>query len=91
MKAEVGMQVKAYTGRCIGIMIQASTWKGTIIKVNKKSIRVTLTEETCTYGKRTTYHRDNMNYSVRYTYWKTTSDGRELYKSECDIYGIIEL
>lgn len=26
-----------------------------------------------------------------YTYWKTTSDGRELYRSEGRLYGIITL
>lgn len=88
MKAAEGMKVKAYTGSCIGIIIQASTWQGTIIKVNKKSIRVNLTEITCTYGKKVTAHY-KMDEDVRYTYWKTTSDGRELYKSVLN--GIIEL
>ena len=38
MKAQVGMKVKAYTGSCIGILIQSTEWQGEIIKVNKKSI-----------------------------------------------------
>ena len=42
-KAQVGMKVKAYTGRCVGILIQSTTWEGEIIKVNEKSIRVRLT------------------------------------------------
>ena len=91
MKAEIGKQVKAYRGTCIGVIIQASTWQGIITKVNKKSIRVTLTEQTCTYGRKVTFHRENMSDSIRYNYWKTTDDGRELYTSEGRLYGIIEL
>ena len=34
MKAQVGMKVKAYTGSCIGILIQSTEWNGEIIKVN---------------------------------------------------------
>ena len=33
MKAQVGMKVKAYTGSCIGILIQSTEWNGEIIKV----------------------------------------------------------
>ena len=29
-KAQVGMKVKAYTGRCVGILIQSTTWEGEI-------------------------------------------------------------
>ena len=46
MKAQVGMKVRAYEGSCIGIIIQSTEWQGEIIKVNKKSIRVRLTEST---------------------------------------------
>ena len=27
-KAQVGMKVKAYTGRCVVILIQSTTWEG---------------------------------------------------------------
>lgn len=40
--AQVGMKVRAYTGSCIGLLIQSTEWQGEIIKVNKKSIRVRL-------------------------------------------------
>ncbi len=90
MKANTGMKIKAYRGDCIGIIIQATTWTGTIIKVNKKSIRVHLDGIEAKYGKRVTY-KGSMDQEVRYTFWKTTSDGREIYKSESRIYGIIEL
>ena len=82
------MKVTAYTGRSVGIIIEATTWQGTITKVNRKSIRVNLTEETRTYGKETKGHR-SINETVRFRYWKTTRDGREHYKNE--IKGIIEI
>lgn len=90
MKATTGMKIKAYRGDCIGIIIQATTWTGTIIKVNKKSIRVKLEESVTTYGKRL-IHKGAADQDVTYRFWKTTSDGRELYRSECRLYGIIEL
>ena len=31
-KAQVGMKVKAYTGRCVGILIQSTTWEGELTK-----------------------------------------------------------
>ena len=90
MKAYTGMKVQAVDGKCIGIVIEETKWTGTITKVNKKSIRVDLTEEVRTFGSRETSRR-NPNREVRYTFWKTTSDGKEIYKSEGRIYGIIEL
>ena len=54
MKAQVGMKVRAYEGSCIGIIIQSTEWQGEIIKVNKKSIRVRLTESTSMRGKKIT-------------------------------------
>lgn len=90
MKASTGMKVQALEGRCIGIVIEETKWTGTITKVNKKSIRVNLIDETRTYGKRETSCR-NIDREVRYDFWKTTSDGRELYKSTGRMYGIIEL
>lgn len=91
MNAKVGMKVQAYAGECIGIVIQSDIWQGEIIKVNKKSIRVRLTEETVMFGKKTKYHRENLNNEVAYRYTKTCSDGRELYSSEANHYGYIKL
>lgn len=89
MKAQVGMKVKAYTGSCIGILIQSTEWNGEIIKVNAKSIRVRLTESTSKFGKKVTNHRENMGTEVTYRFAKTLSDGRDWYKSEADIHGSI--
>lgn len=90
MKARTGMKVQGYRGNCIGILIQASRWNGEITKVNKKSIRVHLDENINTYGSRET-SRFSISKEITYTYWKTTEDGRELYRSEGGLYGIITL
>ena len=81
-KAQVGMKVKAYTGRCVGILIQSTTWEGEIIKVNKKSIRVRLTESTSRFGSRTTSHWEDLNTEKTFRFVKTLSSGKDWYKSE---------
>lgn len=91
MKAQVGMKVRAYTGSCIGILIQSTEWQGEIIKVNKKSIRVRLTESTSKFGKKTTNYQENMNTEKTYRFVKTLSSGKDWYKSEGGLYGSIEI
>ena len=90
MKATVGMKVEGYKSQCIGIIIEATRYLGTITKVNKKSIRVQLNEVVSTSG-----HKEKGRYTtantVTYTFWKSTSDGRSLYRSEGRLYGIITL
>ena len=90
MKATVGMQVEGYRSQCIGVIIEATRYLGTITKVNKKSIRVQMHEMIHTSGRKETvrYPAANM---VTYTFWKTTSDGRDLYRSEGRLHGIITL
>lgn len=58
---QAGMKVEAYTGKCVGIIIQSTTWQGEVTKVNKKSIRVKLTESTSKFGKKVTSHWENLN------------------------------
>ena len=89
-KAQVGMKVEGYHSHCVGLLIEAHRYLGTITKVNKKSIRVNITENINTFGKKET-SLWQPNDTVIYTYWKTTSDGRELYRSEGRLYGIITL
>lgn len=91
MKAQVGMKVRAYEGSCIGIIIQSTEWQGEIIKVNKKSIRVRLTESTSKRGKKITNHRENMRTEVTYRFVKTLSDVRDWYRSEANLYGGIDI
>ena len=89
--AQIGMKVEAYKGSCIGLLIQSTTWKGEIIKVNKKSIRVRLTESTSTFGRKTTSHFENLCTEKTYRFVKTLSDGRSLYRSKADLYGHIKI
>ncbi len=91
MNAQVGMKVKAYKGHCVGIIIESTEWSGEIVKVNKKSIRVLLTESTSKFGSRIKNHFDNLNTEKTYRFVKTLSDGRSLYRSESDLYGAITL
>lgn len=91
MKAQVGMKIKAYEGSCIGILIKSTEWQGEIIKVNKKSIRVRLTESTSKFGSKTTSHWENLNTEKTYRFVKTLSNGHDWYKSESGLYGGIEI
>lgn len=91
MKAEVGMKVKAYTGRCVGLLIQSTEWQGEITKVNQKSIRVRLIESTSKFGSKITSHWENLNTEKTFRFVKTLSNGRDWYKSEGGIYGGIEI
>ena len=91
MKAQVGMKVKAYRGECIGLLINSTEWNGEIIKVNKNSIRVRLTDSTSKFGKKETNHRENMNTEKTFRFVKTLSNGNDWYKSEANLYGGIEI
>ena len=90
MKATVGTKVEGYKSYCIGIVIDSVRYIGTITKVNKKSIRVKLEEQIIQHGRKEPQHMTACG-EKNYRYWKTTSDGRELYRSENNLYGIIEL
>lgn len=90
-KAQVGMKVKAYAGRCVGLLIQSTTWEGEIIKVNAKSIRVRLTESTSKIGSKTTSYWENLNTEKTFRFVKTLSGGKDWYKSEGGLYGGIEI
>ena len=89
--AQVGMKVRAYTGRCIGLLIQSTEWQGEIIKVNKKSIRVRLTESTSKFGSKITSHWENINTEKTFRFSKFLSNGNAYYRSEGGLYGGIEI
>lgn len=91
MMTKVGMAVRAYSGSCIGCVIQSTEYLGEIVKANKKSIRVKLTETTSKYGKKITNHQEGMNREVAFRFTKTLSNGKDLYTSEGRLYGIIEI
>lgn len=88
---QVGMKVEAYIGKCAGIIIQSTTWQGEVTKVNKKSIRVKLTESTSKFGKKVTSHWENLNIEKTYRFVKTLSNGKDFYRSEANLYGSIEI
>lgn len=90
MKANVGMKVMGHHGTCIGYIITEQKYFGEVIKVNKKSIKVRLNEVVVTKGGKETA-RYATNAVETYTFWKVTSDGREVYTSPSRIHGIIEL
>ena len=90
MKATVGTKVQAYTGRCVGILIESTTWEGEITKVNAKSIRVRLTHATSKFGGETTAEYD-MSREITYRFAKTLSNGKDFYTSEGRIYGHIQI
>ena len=90
-KAQVGMKVEAYKGRCVGLLIESTTWQGEIVKANEKSIRVMLTESTSKFGSKVKSHWENLGTEVAYRFVKVLSDGRSLYRSASDIYGCIIL
>lgn len=89
--AQVGMKVQAHKGSCIGVVIQSTTWEGEIIRVNKNSIRVRLTESTSRFGSKVTSRWENLNTEVTFRFSKTLSNGNAFYRSESGIYGSIEV
>ena len=91
MKPEVGMKVKAYKSRCIGIIISSTTSIGEITKVNKKSIRVVLTETTSKFGSKITRHCEHLHNVVTYKFVKTLESGESLYRSEGGLEGSITI
>lgn len=90
MKATVGMKVTGYSGSYIGVIIDSHYYIGTIIKVNKKSIKVNITEVINTHGEKEV-SRYNTNHTVTYTLWKITEKGEEIYRSEACLYGFITI
>jgi hypothetical protein len=91
MKATVGKKIKAYKGNSIGKIIQSTEWQGEIIKVNKKSIRVRLSESTSMWDRRVKTHCENLNDEVSFRFVKTLSNGNDWYLSEGRLYGGIEI
>lgn len=86
----IGTNVTAYKSSCIGIMIDSTTYTGEIVKINKKSIVVKFNHILVKSGKKITHDADYTD-TVKFNYWKTCSDGRILYRSEANLYGIITL
>lgn len=80
-----------------GIFIQEELITGTVVKVNKKSIRVHMTHVTCTTNGKVTREYD-MDETATFTFWKTIENRQSgknagktvsIYKNKK--YGIIEI
>ena len=87
---KIGMKVEAYKGRCIGFVIEATTWRGEITKVNRKSIRIRLIECVNIYGSKEK-SRWSINQERTYRFVKTLNNGQDFYRSEGDLYGSITI
>lgn len=90
MKVAVGMKVTSYSGSCIEVIIDSHYYIDTVTKVNKKSVKVNITEVTNTHGEKEV-SRYNTNHTVTYTLWKITEKGEEIYRSEACLYGFITI
>ena len=59
--------------------------------MNKKSIRVRLTESISMWDRRVKTHCENLNDEVSFRFVKTLSNGNDWYLSEGRLYGGIEI
>ena len=84
-----GTQVQAHTGTCVGFTIYEDFYKGEILKVNEKSIRVKLTNIKHTENGKTKYDNPTA-VNATFTFWKIGADsGKALYKNS--LYGTVAL
>jgi len=89
------MKVEIRRGSNLGVFIHEEIITGTVIKVNKKSLRVHMTHAKCTTNGKVVREYD-MNVEATFVFWKTIEreSGKNagktvsLYKSQ---YGIIEI
>ena len=93
MKVKVNEMVQVHNGSCSmgGMFIYERFIEGSIIKVNKKSIRVHMTHAKCTTNGKITREYD-MNEEATFTFWKKVnkqSGTVDVYKNSK--YGIIEI
>lgn len=85
---QVNDKVRSYTSQCIGCIIESVTYTGRIIKANKKSFKVEFDRFEKKYGSRVV--KEGSCKSVEtFRFWKTCSDGRNLFKN--DLGAIITL
>lgn len=96
---KVNEMVQIHTGNCSAgtMFIYEEFIIGTIVKINKKSIRVHMTHTKCTINGKVTCEYD-MNEKVTFAFWKTVENRQfgknagktvSFYKNK--EYGIIEI
>ena len=93
MKVKVNEMVQVHNGSCSmgGMFIYERFIEGSIIKVNKKSIRVHMTHAKCTTNGKITREYD-MNEEATFTFWKKVnkqSGTVDVYKNPK--YGVIKI
>jgi len=88
---KINETVQIYRGQLSAIFIYEEFITGTVVKVNKKSIRVHMTHAKCTENGKVTHEYD-MNKTATFTFWKTIENAGEtvdIYKN--NLYGIIKI
>ena len=90
MKATMNMKVSAHNGTCSvgGMFIDETFLNGSVVKVNKKSIRVEFTEEVHTRNGKEIARKDASR-TETFAYWKKLSSGEEAYVATLDGYKFI--
>ena len=88
MRVNETVQIHKGTNSMGGMFIYEEFITGTIVRVNKKSIRVHMSQAKClTNGKVTREY--NINEEATFTFWKTINNGTvDVYKNPK--YGIIK-
>lgn len=99
MKSRTNEMVQVHDGSCSmgGMFIYEKFITGTVVKVNKKSIRVHMTHVKCTTNGKVTREYD-VDATATFTFWKTIENKQlgknagktvDIYKNNG--YGIIEI
>ena len=96
MKVNKVVQIHKGSNSVGGVFIYEESITGTVVKVNKKSIRVHMTHAKCTTNGRVTREYD-INETATFDFWKTINRqfgenaGKtvDIYKN--NLYGIIEI
>ena len=82
---EIGTELTAKTGTCIGIIVYSGNWKGTVVKMLKNGFKIHFTEVVHKEGKKEVSRRE-VNETVNYKLWKTCTtdpvDGHKLPEEE---------
>ena len=93
----VNATVQIRNGYSRGVFAHEEFITGTVVKVNKKSIRVHMTHVKCTTNGKVTHEYDT-NKTATFTFWKTIENRQigentgktvDIYKN--NLYGIIEV
>ena len=88
---KINETVQIHRGKLGGIFTYEEFITGTIVKVNKKSLRVHMTHVKCTTNGELTQEYD-MNEEATFTFWKTIerqSETVDIYKNPK--YGVIKI